>query len=201
MLFRSNRGARSRAGGGREQRSEEEKVEGKGIGGGGGESGGGHGGSLQAVSEGSVFYDFFLWLFSCVNGEHDCVKSGGKGQSCALCAKAKQKCVMVVWAGGNTEPSRRSKGGSGSTEIAEALMEIVKVLKFLRRDMVMGMGEIVDAIDKEYLVEELSEEDSEPELEMTLDELTELAAESKEGEMYQEWLVETGRVMKTGVMC
>ena len=59
-------------------------------------------------------------------------------------------------------------------------------------------GEVVDAIDKEYLVEELLEEDSELELEMTLDKLTELAAESEEGEMYREWLVETGRVMKTG---
>ena len=47
-------------------------------------------------------------------------------------------------------------------------------------------------------MEELSEDDSEPELEMTLDELMELAAESKEGEWYQEWLVETGRVRKTG---
>ena len=66
-----------------------------------------------------------------MNGEHECVKSGGNGQSCVLCAKAKQKCVRVVWVGGHTEPSRRSEGGSsGSTEIAEALTEIVKVLKF-----------------------------------------------------------------------
>ena len=87
-----------------------------------------------------------------MTGEHECVKSGGKGQSCALCAKAKQKCVGVVWAGGNAEPSRRSEGGSsGSAEIAEALTEIVKVLKFLRRDMVTGFGEVVNAINKEYL--------------------------------------------------
>ena len=133
-----------------------------------------------------------------MNGEHDCVKSSGKGQSCTLCAKAKQKCVRVVWAGGNVEPSQRSEGGSsGSMEIAEALTEIVKVLKFLRRDMVMGMGEIVNAIDKEYLVEESSDEDSELELEMTPDELTELAAESEEGELYWEWLEETGRVRKS----
>ena len=95
------------------------------------------------------------------------------------------------------EPTWRSEGGSsGSAEIAEALAEVVKVLKFLRQDMVMGMGEIVDAIDKEYLVEELLEDDSEPELEMTLDELEDLVTESKEGEWYQEWLVETGRVRK-----
>ena len=128
-----------------------------------------------------------------MNGEHDCVKSSGKGQSCVLCTKAKQKCVRVVWAGGNTELSWRSKGGSSeSIEIAGALTEIVKVLRLLRRDMVTGFGEVINAIDKEYL----AEEDSEPELEMTLDELTELAVESKEGEWYQEWLVETGRVGK-----
>ena len=129
-----------------------------------------------------------------MNGEHDCVKSGRKGQSCMLCAKAKQKYVGVVWVGGNTELSRRSEGGSsGSMEITE----VVKVLKFLRRDMVTGFGEVVDAIDKEYLEEELSEEDSELELEVTLGKLTDLAAESKEGEWYQEWLVETGRVRKS----
>ena len=133
-----------------------------------------------------------------MNGEHDCVKLGGKWQSCALCAKAKQKCIRVVWAGGNAEPSQRSEGGSsGSGEIAEALTEVVKVLKFLRRDMVTGFGEVVDAIDKEYLEEELSEEDSEPELEVTPGELTDLAAESEEGEWYWEWLVETGRVRKS----
>ena len=132
-----------------------------------------------------------------MNGEHNCVKSGGKGQSCALCAKAKQKCVGVVWAGGNVEPSRRSEGvSSGSAEIAGALTEIVKVLRMMRRDMVTGFREVVDAIDKEYLEEEESDEDSEPELEVTPGELTELAAESKEGEWYQEWLVETGRVVK-----
>jgi hypothetical protein len=97
------------------------------------------------------------------------------------------------------EPSQRSKGGlSGSTEIAGALTEIIKVLRLLRRNMVMRFREVVDAINKEYLVEELSEDDSELELEMTLDKLTKLAAESKEGEMYWEWLVETGRVRKTG---
>ena len=133
-----------------------------------------------------------------MNGEHDCVKSGGKGQSCALCAKAKQKCVGVVWAGGHVEPSQRSEGGSsGSAEIAEALTEIIKVLTFLRRDMVTGFGEVVDAIDKEYLEEEESDEDSEPELEVTPGELTDLAAESEEGEWYREWLVETGRVVKS----
>ena len=79
-----------------------------------------------------------------------------------------------------------------------ALTEIVKVLRLMRRDMVVGFGEVVDVIDKVYLVEELSDEDSKLELEMTPDELTELAAESEEGEMYREWLVETGRVMKTG---
>ena len=145
-----------------------------------------------------LFYDLFLWLFSCVNGEHNCVKSSRKGQSCMLCAKAKQKCVGVVWAGGNAEPSWRSKGGlSGSTEITGALTEIVKVLRLLRRDMVTGFREVVDAINKEYLAEELSEDDSEPELEMTLDELRELVAESKEREWYWEWLMETGRVRKS----
>jgi hypothetical protein len=133
-----------------------------------------------------------------VTGEHECVKSGGKGQSCALCAKAKQKCVGVVWAGGNAEPSRRSEGvSSGSAEIAGALTEIVKVLRMMRRDMVTGFGEVVDAIDKEYLEEEESDEDSEPELEVTPGELTDLAAESEEGEWYREWLVETGRVVKS----
>ena len=122
-----------------------------------------------------------------------------KGQSCALCTKAKQKCVGVVWAEGNVELSRRSEGGLlGSAEIVGALTEIVKVLRLMRRDMVVGFGEVVDAIDKDYLVEGLSEEDSEPELEITPDELTELAAESEEGEMYREWLVETGRVRETG---
>ena len=133
-----------------------------------------------------------------MNGEHDCVKSGGKGQSCALCAKAKQKCVRVVWAGGNAEQSQRSKGVSlGSMEIAEALTEIVKVLRMMRRDMVTGFGEVVDTIDKEYLESEESEEDSELELEVTLGKLMDLAAESEEGEWYQEWLVETGRVVKS----
>ena len=134
-----------------------------------------------------------------MNGEHDYVKSSGKGQSCTLCAKAKQKCVRVVWVEGNTELSWRSEGGSsGSAEIVGALTEIVKVLRLMRRDMVVGFGEVVNAINKEYLAEELSDEDSEPELEMTPDKLMELAAESEEGEMYREWLVETGRVMKTG---
>ena len=135
------------------------------------------------VSEGFLSFMIFSYgCFSCVNGEHDCVKSGGKGQSCTLCAKAKQKCVGVVWAGGHTEPSWRSEGGSsGSAEIAEALTEIVKVLKFLRRDMVTGFGEVVDAINKEYLEEEESDEDSEPELEVTPGKLTDLVAESKEG--------------------
>jgi hypothetical protein len=77
------------------------------------------------------------------------------------------------------------------------LTEIVKVLKFLRRDMVTGFGEVVDAIDKEYLEEEEEDEDSEPELEVTPGELTDLAAESEEGEWYREWLVETGRVVKS----
>ena len=132
-----------------------------------------------------------------MNREHDCVKSGGKGQSCTLCTKAKQKCVGVVWAGGNAEPSWRSEGGSsGSMEIMEALTEVIKVLKFLRRDIVTGFREIVDAIDKEYLEEELSKGDREPELEVTPGELTELAVESEEGEWYREWLVETGRVVK-----
>ena len=131
-----------------------------------------------------------------MNGEHECVKSGGKGQSCALCAKVKQKCIGVVWAGGNAELSRRSEGGSsGSVEIMEALTEVIKVLKFLRRDMVTGFREVVNAINKEYLEENLSEEDSELELEVTLGELTDLAAESEEGEWYQEWMVETGRVV------
>ena len=79
----------------------------------------------------------------------------------------------------------------------EALTEVVKVLKFLRRDMVTGFGEVVDAIDKEYLEEELSEEDSEPELEVTPGKLMDLLAESEEGEWYREWLVETGRVRKS----
>ena len=79
-----------------------------------------------------------------------------------------------------------------------ALTEIVKVLRLLRRDMVTGFGEVIDAINKEYLAEELSEEDSELELEMTPDELTELATESEEEEWYQEWLVETGRMRKLG---
>ena len=43
----------------------------------------------------------------------------------------------------------------------------------------------------------MSEADSKLELEMTLDELMELAAESEKGELYQEWLVETGRVRKS----
>ena len=99
--------------------------------------------------------------------------------------------------GGNTELSWRSEGGSsGSMEIAEALTEVVKVLKFLRRDMVTEFREVVDAIDKEYLAEELSEEDGKLELEVTPDKLTHLAAESEEGVWYQEWLVETGRVRK-----
>ena len=77
------------------------------------------------MSGGFVFYNLFLWLFSCVNGEHECVKLGGKGQSCTLCTKVKQKCVGVVWVGGHAEPSRRSEGGSsGSAEIVEALSEI-----------------------------------------------------------------------------
>lgn len=127
------------------------------------------------------------------------MKSSGKGESCTLCTKAMPKCIGVVWAGGNAELSQRSKGSlSGSAEIMGALNEIVKVLRLMRRDMVVGFGEVVDAIDKEYLAEELSDEDSEPELEMTLDKLMELAAESEKGEMYREWLVETGRVMKTG---
>ena len=137
-----------------------------------------------------------------MNGEHDCVKSGSQGQSCVLCAKAKQKCIRVVWVGGNTELSWRSEGGSsGSAEIAEALTEIVKVLKFLRRDMVTGFREVVNAISKEYLEEDLSEQDSELELEVTPGELTDLAAESKEGEWYLEWLVETGRVVKSVETC
>ena len=133
-----------------------------------------------------------------MNGEHECVKSGGKGQSCVLCAKPKRKCVRVVWAGGHMELSWRSEGGSsGSAEIMEALTEIIKVLKLLRRDLVTGFGEVVDAIDKEYLEEELSDEDSEPELEVIPGELMELAAESEEGEWYREWLVETGRLVKS----
>ena len=133
-----------------------------------------------------------------MSGEHDCVKSSGKGQSCMLCTKVKQKCIRVVWAGGHAEPTWRSQGGSsGSVEIAEALTEVVKVLKFLRWNMVTSMGEIVDALDKEYMVE-LSEEDSKPELEVTPGELMDLAAESKEGEWYWEWLVETGKVRKLG---
>ena len=96
------------------------------------------------------------------------------------------------------EPSWRSEGGSsGSVEIMEALTEVIKVLKFLRRDMVTGFGEVVNAFNKEYLEQELSKEDSEPELEVTLGELMDLAAESEEGEWYQEWLVETGRVRKS----
>ena len=62
--------------------------------------------------------------------------------------------------------------------------------------MVTGFREVVDAIDKEYLEEEEEEEDSEPELEVTPGELMDLVAESKEGEWYREWLVETGRVVK-----
>ena len=96
------------------------------------------------------------------------------------------------------EPTQRSEGGSsGSTEIVEALTKVVKVLKFLRQDMVMGMGEIVDALDKEYMVEELSEEDSKLELEVTPDKLMDLAAESEEGEWYWKWLVETGKMRKS----
>ena len=92
---------------------------------------------------------------------------------------------------------KAAKKLSKKRKTAEALTEIVKVLKFLRRDMVTGFGEVVDAIDKEYLEEEESDEDSEPELEVTPGELTDLAAESKEGEWYWEWLVETGRVVKS----
>ena len=133
-----------------------------------------------------------------MNGEHDCIKSSGKGQFCMLYTKAKQKCIGVVWAGGNTELIWRSKrGSSGSTEIVGALTEVVKVLRLLRRDMVNGFREVVDTLKKEYLAEELLEEDSELELELTQDELTELAAESEEGELYQEWLVETRRVRKS----
>jgi hypothetical protein len=62
--------------------------------------------------------------------------------------------------------------------------------------MVMGFREIVNAIDKKYLVEELLEVDSKPELELTPDKLMELAAEAKEGKLYWEWLVKTGRVWK-----
>ena len=150
------------------------------------------------MSGGFVFYDLFLWLFSCVNGEHNCVKLSGKGQSSTLCTKAKQKCVRVIWAGGNAELSRRSEGGSsGSAEITKALTEVIKVLKFLRRDMVTGFGEVVDAIDKEYLEEDWSEEDSKLELEVTPGKLTDLAVESEDGEWYWEWLVETGRVRKS----
>ena len=114
-----------------------------------------------------------------MNGEHDCVKTSGKGQSCTLCAKAKQKCIGVVWVGGNVELSQRSKGGLlGSVEIARALTEIVKVLRLLRRDIVMGFREVVDTINKKYLAEELSDEHSEPELEITPDGLMGLAVES-----------------------
>jgi hypothetical protein len=43
----------------------------------------------------------------------------------------KQKCIRVVWGGGNAEPTQRSEGGSsGGMEIVEALTEIVKVLRF-----------------------------------------------------------------------
>ena len=133
-----------------------------------------------------------------MNGEHKCVNLSRKGQSCTLCTKVKQKCIGVVWAGGNAEPSWRSKRGSyGSMEIMEALTKVVKVLKFLRRDMAMGFGEVVNTLNKEYLAEELSEEDSKPELEITPDKLMELAVESKEVELYCEWLVETGRVRKS----
>ena len=120
------------------------------------------------------------------------------------CAQRLNRSVRVVWAGSNMELTQWSKGGSsGSVEIAEALTEVVKVLKFLRRDMVMGFEEIVNALNKEYMAEDLLEADSELELELTPDELTELAEESKEGEfkegeLYQEWLVETGRVRKSG---
>ena len=48
--------------------------------------------------------------------------------------------------------------------------------------MVTGFGEVVDAIDKEYLEEELSDEDSELELEVTPGKLMDLAVESEEGE-------------------
>ena len=68
-----------------------------------------------------------------------------------LCTKVKQKCVRVVWAGGNAELTQRSEGGSSwSMEITKALTKVVKVLKFLRRDMGTGFGEIVNALNKEY---------------------------------------------------
>ena len=63
--------------------------------------------------------------------------------------------------------------------------------------MVTGFGEVVDAINKEYLEEEESDEDSKPELEVTPGELTDLVAESVAGEWFREWLVEMGRVVKS----
>ena len=112
---------------------------------------------------------------------------------CLAKLQANKKCIeeqeaeLIVWAEGNMEPSQRSVGGlSGSVEITGALTEAVKVLKFLKRNVVTEFEEVVDVFNKEHLVEGLSEEDSELELEVTPDELTELAMESEEGEWYWE---------------
>ena len=80
------------------------------------------------------------------------------------------------------DPSQRSVGGlSGSVEITGALTKAVKVLKFLKRNVVTEFEEVVDVFNKKHLVEGLSEEDSKLELEVTPDELT--REESQKGKV------------------
>lgn len=111
---------------------------------------------------------------------------------CTPCAKAKQKCEGAVWSKNAAGPSQRSEvevGLSGSEQIADALTEVVTVLRGIKNKL----EGIREAVEDRFRVETPKEEDSEPELEVDQEELAELPAESAVFEGYKTWLVEMGR--------
>jgi hypothetical protein len=109
------------------------------------------------------------------------------------CAKVKQRCVGVRWVGNIAGLSGDSeRRPSEDVEVVEALAEIVKVLKGLRRELVTSLGEIVNAIDKECVpTAEESEVDSDKDLEMEMDKHMGMVEEATN---YQAWLAEMGRL-------
>jgi hypothetical protein len=112
--------------------------------------------------------------------------------------RAKQKCIGVAWVGeGGVLPN--------TDAVVSIVDEIATQLFNFRKGLIgavdRGFGMLRDLLEDYYEENvESEEEESEDEEDLEEDKLEELVAESAEAENYEEWLVESGRMVEGPVV-
>jgi hypothetical protein len=76
--------------------------------------------------------------------------------------------------------TRSEKRSSETADVVRVLSQIVTALNNLREDIVTGLQDVVDTIDKDYEAPaDVSEEDSDEGMEIDMDEFKGMAEEAK----------------------